>query len=115
MLMAALEETGFTPADHAFYPAARQAVVDLGIVRRRKVDVAADIGPRDITQVVIGHPLVAAANTKYGSSQVPDVTAIRAIAAKLFSTPGTAPVPWPTPKPGKSPKPTPKPSGTPGS
>ena len=25
-----------TPADHAFYPAARQAVVDLGIVRRRR-------------------------------------------------------------------------------
>ncbi len=45
-LTAALEQTGLTPADHAFYPAARAAVVDLGIVRRRKVDVAADIPAR---------------------------------------------------------------------
>ena len=36
VLMAALEETGLTPVDHGFYPAARQAVIDLGIVRRRK-------------------------------------------------------------------------------
>ncbi|MGH3510343.1 MAG: DEAD/DEAH box helicase [Nocardioidaceae bacterium] len=42
-LMAALEQTGLTPADHAFYPTARSAVVDLGIVRRLKIDVAADI------------------------------------------------------------------------
>jgi hypothetical protein len=52
-LMAALEETGFTPADHAFYPAARQAVVDLGIVRRRKVDVAADIPARRIADLPV--------------------------------------------------------------
>jgi len=39
----ALENSGLTPADRAFYPAARQSVIDLGIVRRRKVDVAADI------------------------------------------------------------------------
>ena len=39
----ALEDTGLTPADRGFYPAARQCVIDLGIVRRRKVDVAADI------------------------------------------------------------------------
>jgi superfamily II DNA or RNA helicase len=45
-LMDALEETGLTPADHAFYPAARKCVIDLGIVRRRKVDVAADIPAR---------------------------------------------------------------------
>ena len=51
--MAALEETGFTPADHAFYPAARQAVVDLGIVRRRKVDVAADIPARRIADLPV--------------------------------------------------------------
>jgi len=38
-LMEALEETELTPADHAFYPAARKAVIDQGIVRRRKVDV----------------------------------------------------------------------------
>ena len=52
-LMAALEETGFTPADHPFYPAARQAVVDLGIVRRRKVDVAADIPARRIADLPV--------------------------------------------------------------
>jgi len=52
-LMAALEQTGFTPADHAFYPAARQAVVDLGIVRRRKVDVAADIPARRIADLPV--------------------------------------------------------------
>jgi len=52
-LMAALEETGFSPADHAFYPAARQAVVDLGIVRRRKVDVAADIPARRVADLPV--------------------------------------------------------------
>jgi SNF2 family DNA or RNA helicase len=53
ILMAELEETGFTPADHAFYPAARQSVVDLGIVRRRKVDVAADIPARRIADLPV--------------------------------------------------------------
>ncbi len=52
-LMAALEQTGLTPADHAFYPAARQAVIDLGIVRRRKVDVAADIPARRIADLPV--------------------------------------------------------------
>ncbi len=45
-LMDSLEETGLTPADPAFYSAARKCVIDLGIVRRRKVDVAADIPAR---------------------------------------------------------------------
>jgi hypothetical protein len=45
-LLDALEETGLTPADTGFYPAARRCVIDLGIVRRRKVDVAADIPAR---------------------------------------------------------------------
>jgi len=52
-LTAALEETGMTPADHGFYPAAREAVVDLGIVRRRKVDVAADIPARRIADLPV--------------------------------------------------------------
>ena len=52
-LMAALEQTGLTPADHAFYPAARTAVVDLGIVRRRKVDVAADIPARRLADLPV--------------------------------------------------------------
>ena len=52
-LMAALEETGLTPADAGFYPAARQCVVDRGIVRRRKVDVAADIPARRIADLPV--------------------------------------------------------------
>jgi SNF2 family DNA or RNA helicase len=38
-----LEDTGLTPADRGFHAAARQSAIDLGIVRRRKLDVAADI------------------------------------------------------------------------
>jgi hypothetical protein len=45
-LMESLEETGLTPADPGFYSAARKCVIDLGIVRRRKLDVAADIPAR---------------------------------------------------------------------
>ncbi|MBI4944662.1 MAG: DEAD/DEAH box helicase, partial [Actinobacteria bacterium] len=50
-LMAALEETGLTPADPGFHTAARQCVIDLGIVRHRKVDVAADIPARRIADL----------------------------------------------------------------
>jgi superfamily II DNA or RNA helicase len=49
----ALEDTGLTPADRGFYPAARQCVIDLGIVRRRKVDVAADIPARRIADIPV--------------------------------------------------------------
>ncbi len=42
-LMTKLDETGLTPADKAFYPEARDAVISLGIVRRKKKDVAADL------------------------------------------------------------------------
>ncbi len=52
-LMNALDETGLTPADPGFYAAARQRVVDLGIVRRRKVDVAADIPARRIADLPV--------------------------------------------------------------
>ena len=52
-LMHALDETGLTPADPGFYPAARRCVVDLGIVRRRKVDVAADIPARRIADLPV--------------------------------------------------------------
>ncbi len=52
-LMDAMEETGLTPADPGFYPAARDSVVDLGIVRRRKVDVAADIPARRIADLPV--------------------------------------------------------------
>ncbi len=50
-LMDALEHSGLTPADPGFYAAARQSVIDLGIVRRRKVDVAADIPARRIADL----------------------------------------------------------------
>ncbi|NMH77793.1 DEAD/DEAH box helicase [Pseudonocardia xinjiangensis] len=52
-LMNALDETGLTPADPGFYAATRQCVVDLGIVRRRKVDVAADIPARRIADLPV--------------------------------------------------------------
>jgi SNF2 family DNA or RNA helicase len=50
-LMEALEDTGLTPLDPGFYPAARKSVIDLGIVRRRKVDVAADIPARRVADL----------------------------------------------------------------
>src|ERR1700734_1225873 len=49
----ALEDTGLTPADRSFYTAARQCVIDLGIVRRRKLDVAADTPPRRIADLPV--------------------------------------------------------------
>jgi hypothetical protein len=52
-LMDALEETGLTPADPGFYPTARRCVIDRGIVRRRKVDVAADIPARRIADLPV--------------------------------------------------------------
>ena len=52
-LMDALEDTGLTPADRGFYAAARQCVIDLGIVRRRKLDVAADIPARRIADLPV--------------------------------------------------------------
>src|SRR3954471_3538829 len=52
-LMDALEDSGLTPADTGFYPAGRQCVIDRGIVRRRKVDVAADIPARRIADLPV--------------------------------------------------------------
>lgn len=52
-LMAALEEIGLTPADRGFSAAARAAVIDRGIVRRRKVDVAADLPARRVADVPV--------------------------------------------------------------
>jgi SNF2 family DNA or RNA helicase len=52
-LLDALEDTGLTPADRGFYPSARQCVIDLGIVRRRKLDVAADIPARRIADLPV--------------------------------------------------------------
>ncbi|MBD8059528.1 DEAD/DEAH box helicase [Cellulomonas sp. JH27-2] len=52
-LMTSLEETGLTPAEPGFYAAARQSVIDQGIVRRRKVDVAADIPARRVADLPV--------------------------------------------------------------
>jgi hypothetical protein len=52
-LLHALEANGTTPVDPGFYPAARQSVIDMGIVRRRKVDVAKDIPARRIADVPV--------------------------------------------------------------
>ena len=52
-LMGALEDTGLTPADRGFHAAARQCVIDFGIVRRRKLDVAADIPARRIADLPV--------------------------------------------------------------
>ncbi len=52
-LVGALEDTGLTPADRGFYAAARQCVIDLGIVRRRKLDVAADIPARRVADLPV--------------------------------------------------------------
>ena len=52
-LMDKLEEIGLTPADPAFYPAARNRVIEMGIVRRRKVDVASDIPARRVADLPV--------------------------------------------------------------
>lgn len=52
-LMAHLEENGLTPVDRGFFPSARQAVIDMGIVRRRKAEVAADIPARRIADLLV--------------------------------------------------------------
>jgi SNF2 family DNA or RNA helicase len=52
-LMHSLEETGLTPADPRFYSAARAKVIDMGIVRRRKVDVASDIPERRVADLPV--------------------------------------------------------------
>ena len=52
-LMARLDETGLTPADKAFYPEARDAVISMGIVRRKKKDVAADLPDKLIADLPV--------------------------------------------------------------
>lgn len=52
-LMDKLEDTGLTPVDFGFFAEARRAVVEMGIVRRKKVDVAADIPARRIADIPV--------------------------------------------------------------
>jgi SNF2 family DNA or RNA helicase len=52
-LMASLEGLEMTPADSGFFPEARQCVIDMGIVRRRKADVAKDIPARRVADIPV--------------------------------------------------------------
>lgn len=52
-LMAKLDATGLTPADRGFYPEARDAVISMGIVRRKKKDVAADLPDKLIADLPV--------------------------------------------------------------
>ena len=52
-LMRKLEQTELNPGDPGFFAAAREAVVEMGIVRRKKVDVAADIPARRIADIPV--------------------------------------------------------------
>ena len=51
--MEKLEETGLTPADFGFFAEARRAVIDMGIVRRKKIDVAADLPARRVADLPV--------------------------------------------------------------
>src|SRR5204862_880050 len=62
-----------------------------------------DVGKNDVTRVVIRSPLIHAKSTQYGDSQEPVLKRIKAIAAGLFSPPGTRPTPSPTPLPTATP------------
>ncbi|MGH2513710.1 MAG: LCP family protein [Candidatus Limnocylindrales bacterium] len=93
-------------------------------------DDMAAIGRNQTYRAVIDHPLVKPGSDYRGSIQLPDLKAIRALAAQMFTTPGTMPAkiyaaPPPisggggsgvgpcAPAPTPTPKPTPKPTSTP--
>jgi len=52
-LMAKLEDTGLTPADFGFFAEARQTVINMGIVRRRKLDVAANLPSKRVADMPV--------------------------------------------------------------
>jgi len=52
-LMRKLEAIGLTPADNAFYPEARESVISMGIVRRRKIDVAKDLPAKRVVDLPV--------------------------------------------------------------
>ena len=67
-------------------------LTDIPVDRLPDVALVADqMGKGGITRAVISRPLIRPETTRYGASQVPDLAAIRAMAAKLFSPPGTPP------------------------
>jgi LCP family protein required for cell wall assembly len=57
-----------------------------------------EVDRQDMVSVVIRFPLVHPKATRYGASQEADLVAIRAMAAALFSTPGTPPTGWTPPR-----------------
>jgi LCP family protein required for cell wall assembly len=59
--------------------------------------IADEVDRKDMVSVVIRHPLVHPVSTRYGASQAADLPAIRAMAAALFSPPGTPPTAWTPP------------------
>jgi hypothetical protein len=52
-LMENLEENGLTPADFGFFAEARQTVIDMGIVRRKKIDVASNLPSKRIADLPV--------------------------------------------------------------
>jgi LCP family protein required for cell wall assembly len=100
-------------------------------------EVVTRIGRAETYRAVIGHPLVRSGFDRRGSIQIPNVKAIRALAAKLFTTPGELPpeeyqvpvgktgrgstsgtgscLPAATPKPTPKPTPSQEPSSSPSS
>jgi LCP family protein required for cell wall assembly len=66
--------------------------------------IADEIDDDAIVRAVIRHPLVKSKSTQYGSSLIPNVKAIQAVAHDLFPAPGEEPQPWPTPKSSAKPK-----------
>ena len=100
----------------------RSIVADLAVWASR-------VGREKTYRAVIDHPLVRSGFDGRGSIQLPDLEAIHALAARLFTEPGTLPaddLKAPAPLPGKAttggvggcrpnptPQPTPKPSATP--
>lgn len=57
-----------------------------------------EVSRENVVRVVIRYPLVHPKSTRYGASQEADLPAIRAMAAALFSPPGTPPYGWTPPK-----------------
>ena len=80
-LMAALEATGLQPGDPGFYAAARQCVIDQGIVRRRKIDVVADIPARRVADLPVELDDAAGRSIRRAQEELADVLLTRYDAA----------------------------------
>ncbi|MFZ4078717.1 MAG: DEAD/DEAH box helicase [Microbacteriaceae bacterium] len=52
-LLSRLELNGLTPAEPGFYTSARETVIDMGIVRRRKIDVAKDLPAKRVVDLPV--------------------------------------------------------------